>query len=283
MHYSCGRCGFATEHLGKFRAHCQRSTLCPATQADIPIDYEAFVQACRPKTGHTCSVCSKDFATCQSLCVHKKKCVERAAALAASNASVATNTASPSSVGDHNTINNTMDNSVDNSVHNHNHITNVTINLPTNNFGEETIQHILQDLPFLTQCTRNAVKNGILNLVRKIHFDHEHPENQTARLKSIKRNLLEVINNGAWAVVDKNDTLDTMLRKAYKILGAHYKAEMEDADHDSDADEDERMEKGPVGKLLDRVRKTETDKAVYYSVMRQMFAMLVEERTRTDA
>lgn len=113
---------------------------------------------------------------------------------------------------------------------NHIDIENVQINQFTvHPFGKEDTSHI--DTEFLTNCLLNTTK-GVASLLNKIHFDNIKPENKNLRVKSKKQNLLEkVVDDGSWEQCDKNNTLDEMIRKGYKILFAHFLATKNDMEH----------------------------------------------------
>lgn len=65
------------------------------------------------------------------------------------------------------------------------------------------------------------LKNGVTDLVKNIHFTPEVPENHNIKLMSKKQSLLQTFNNGAWHPCDKNNTIDGLIRKGYRILFQH--------------------------------------------------------------
>jgi hypothetical protein len=111
-----------------------------------------------------------------------------------------------------------------------NNIEHVQINqISLQSFGQEDTSHIDRD--FLTHCLLNTTK-GVTSLLNKIHFDPDNRHNCNVRVKSKKQNLLEKINDdGTWEKCDKNNTLDEMIRKGYKILFAHFLATKDEMDH----------------------------------------------------
>lgn len=93
-------------------------------------------------------------------------------------------------------------------------------------FGKEETGHL--DHEFLTNCLLNQAK-GVTTLLNRIHFDPQTPQNNNIRVKSKKQNLLEkVVDDGSWEQCDKNNTLDDMIRKGYKILFSHFIANKEE-------------------------------------------------------
>lgn len=95
-------------------------------------------------------------------------------------------------------------------------------NFVINNFGEENLQYINNDVSFLTKCLHNLKDDGMTNLVKRIHYDNAHPENNNARIKSSRNEVCEVFYNNEWVPMNKNETLDKMMEKGYKVLSTFY-------------------------------------------------------------
>lgn len=96
---------------------------------------------------------------------------------------------------------------------------NITQNITINNFGEESLDHISEQ--FLLNCIMRETA-GIRNLVEKIHFDKDLPENKNVRYKSIKRKVMEIVENDDWVTKDEKDVIKQMIRKACLLLREYY-------------------------------------------------------------
>ena len=48
-------------------------------------------------------------------------------------------------------------------------------------------------------------------MIKKIHFNDKYPENKNIRMLNKKDNKLQIIENGKWIYVDKDETLDMLL------------------------------------------------------------------------
>ncbi len=112
------------------------------------------------------------------------------------------------------TIDNSVDNSVDRSVTNNNTainngiINNVTINI--NPFGKENIEYL----------TNNAMKEvyklikrrgrGIINLIKDIHVNPEHPENHNIKIENVKRGVLRIYEKDKWHYYTFSEGLDKL-------------------------------------------------------------------------
>jgi hypothetical protein len=235
--YTCFRCGFTTFHAGHFKVHCERTNTCQPLLDDIPVDFDEFVKKSKGTTPFQCSCCAKFYKTAASLNHHARKCVANTAGTSntVNNFDNSTNNIDNST---HNHIHN--DNSTHNHIHNDNstHIDNSTTNnitiqvLP---FGKENVQDILEDKPFMIKCVRNAGSHGMLTLMKRIHFNNEHPENKNVNVKSLKRHQMEVMGDDErWHLVDDADALDNMMRRGKIMLFKVYDDELrENDDEDS--------------------------------------------------
>ena len=52
---------------------------------------------------------------------------------------------------------------------------------------------------------------NIPKMIKKIHFNDKYPENKNIRMLNKKDNKLQIIENGKWIYVDKDETLDMLL------------------------------------------------------------------------
>lgn len=69
-----------------------------------------------------------------------------------------------------------------NNINTNNTINIININICTpNNFGTENIHHVVNDKEFMRQCLQTLQSSGIIDLVSKLHFNTEFPENQNGK------------------------------------------------------------------------------------------------------
>lgn len=150
-----------------------------------------------------------------------------------------------------------------------------TTQVTINNYGSETIGHVLDDHAFMRRCFKSMLSQGIPNLLKKIHFDDDHPENQNVRLRSIKRDLMEIFSEDRWKVVPGTQTTEQMIQKGCKLLGDFYDAIMrleviadaETADRDADYQR-------AMTKVMDRSGNE------YYRLRRHTKTMILDETER---
>ena len=96
--------------------------------------------------------------------------------------------------------------------------TNNTINI--NNYGNENIKHLRsKDFAGLLQGIYGAVPN----LIKKIHFDPKHPENQNIKFTNKKLPYLKIMKNDKWQLVNKkHELLDLIDSKCYMLKEKYY-------------------------------------------------------------
>jgi len=110
---------------------------------------------------------------------------------------------------------------------NNNITNNITNTAVTNNitivydFGKENIDYVKNNPLFLDECMCD-VPVGLRNVVKKIYFDPEHPENKTVAMKNFKLNQLMVREGGEWHQRHAHETIPKMVKKGRNILQEHY-------------------------------------------------------------
>ena len=98
---------------------------------------------------------------------------------------------------------------------NHTTINNISNTININNFGNE-------NLDMLTSKFMSAMIDkpytAIPKMIKKIHFNDKYPENKNIRMLNKKDNKLQIIENGKWIYVDKDETIDMLLGdKNYRL------------------------------------------------------------------
>ena len=97
---------------------------------------------------------------------------------------------------------------------------NVHINvvMPKDFMQGETMEHITNK--FLFECLK--AKNIPL-LLETVHFHPDHPENTNVRVKNVKMNIMEIVDDSEWKPKQKDYVLCHMVNHGYRILSAFYK------------------------------------------------------------
>ena len=113
-------------------------------------------------------------------------------------------------VGTTNITNNTLDNSTTNT-----HNQNITLN----NFGEENLEVLTNK--FMNNMIMYPF-TAIPKMIKKVHFNELHPENNNIRMVNKKDNKLQIRKNNQWEYVDKKDTVRQLIDDKNCHLDKYY-------------------------------------------------------------
>ena len=98
-----------------------------------------------------------------------------------------------------------------------NHQTNVTINY----FGEDSINHILDDKRRM-DCYIERSYMGIADLIRDFYFDPERPDNHSVRMPNCRDKFVEVLTQKGWQTRIKKEVVDEMIQRYGDTLEQHF-------------------------------------------------------------
>lgn len=224
--YKCERCGYETVYKSTFRDHLQRKNPCNVVVNNVPLSH--MLPLLERKVGvYQCEGCQTVFKTPQSKYQHKKKCISMNKSIVDENTTIKgmladlhkeiehlraekqndtsahnkTTSGNVMSINDVGTINNSM---------------NKTVNVYLNDFGQENLSYLPKE--FLHGC---FARKDLITLLENIHCDREHPENHNIRVKSQKRNQIEVRENKKWMIKDEDEALEDAIKNGYRILVRH--------------------------------------------------------------
>jgi len=105
-------------------------------------------------------------------------------------------------------------------VHNHN-TTNYTINVVLNAFGSETTDYLTGNKVRQILQQGGAI-DSIPRLLKAIHFNDDHIENQNVIIPSRKDNVAKIWDGHKWVLKAKETTINEMTDKAYNLINEHY-------------------------------------------------------------
>ena len=108
-----------------------------------------------------------------------------------------------------------------NNITNNNNNNTINNNIHINNYGEENLKHLRsKDFKDIICSMYNAVPQ----LIEKIHFDPEHPENQNIKYTNKKFPYLKIMKDNKWQLVNKKHELfDLIDNKCYLLKDKYYK------------------------------------------------------------
>lgn len=162
-----------------------------------------------------CHKCKQVFACRQTKSIHMKTCtaipldtdVPKQKDVVPIQESIINNNTTISN--SHNTTNNTINNTTNNNTININ-----LSDLHINDFGHETGGLLTDEL---LDCWYNYNGKGVLQLIKKIHFNQEYPENHNLRQGRNKRRM-RVRENGNWIEYSFFDKYSGILQRYTDLL-----------------------------------------------------------------
>jgi hypothetical protein len=92
-------------------------------------------------------------------------------------------------------INNTQNNNSHNTINNTIHI---------NNYGEENLEMLTDE--FKERCIKRPFY-AIIDIIKKIHFNDDYPENKNMRLVNKRDNKIQVLDDGKWKYRYKDEAV----------------------------------------------------------------------------
>jgi hypothetical protein len=105
-------------------------------------------------------------------------------------------------------------------IENQTNIENQTVNIHINAFGKENLDHITDK--FIIKCIA-SVYNSIPNLIKKIHFDPDHPENKNIQITNKKMPHASIMTkDNTWQTMDREKAIEQMMDRGYYILDENY-------------------------------------------------------------
>ena len=245
MEYICRRCGYTTPFLFNFKKHLKRKTLCSSTVADVSLeeDKEKYLNIVKPRnTQYECD-CGKEYASREGLYLHKKKCKAKQsqkndyALLKQEIDELKAKLLTVVSINN-GTVKNTQNN--------------IQINVNANtgdvkvrDFGCENMDALpiqLLETLFLDLKFRELLEN--------LHCDPDYPENHNVRIKSTKRELMEIYRNNKWDVVTFVSGLNELLLQGQRIFKDYYRK-------NKDKILDEDMDEGDLREILKQLSAIE--------------------------
>lgn len=214
MTFVCKRCGYEANRKNHLIMHLRRKHPCSATQSSYTCEEcleELNTRDLNEKT-YNCDHCHREFNTYQSRWRHLKVCKEipKTDTILALESKVKhlEEMITELSAAKPTTINNITNNGQINNTQN--------VHIHLRDLGHENISYL--NNAFLTQC---FVTKDIVKLLENIHCDKEHPENHNIRIKSQKRNQIEMRENERWMIKDEDEALTDCIKNGYRILVRH--------------------------------------------------------------
>mgnify|MGYP001184277212 CR=1 FL=1 len=97
-------------------------------------------------------------------------------------------------------------------------VTNVQLNLNLNSYGNENWNYLKHDIIEMMR----GVNTCIPAIVKRIHFDKDHPENHNIKLPNKRFSEMSTYNGGEWITSHKKDILENLIMNLVGKLEEDY-------------------------------------------------------------
>lgn len=258
----CERCGYKTNDRSNFLKHLKRKNVCEPLLKDVLVKElleKAMFKEKDPRAVHKCKTCSSTFTTPQAKCRHSKTCKGKNKSIGVVDGQesvimklqtqldeIQEELKKAKTIGIGNQNNGTIIN---------NNITNIDNSVNVKSFGHENMDAVPPD--FIRSCWMNL---EFRQLFENLHYDPNFPENNNIRLKSAKRQQLEIYKDDKWKITPFKVGLDEILMRLHSIFDAYYKKNRNDVLEDVGEEEldillDQLDEIGKISRKAEDVKK----------------------------
>jgi hypothetical protein len=108
------------------------------------------------------------------------------------------------------------------------------------------------------------------DLLSQLHCDPNFPENQNIRIRSVKRETMEIFRNNKWDIVSFSKGLQELLLQGHKIFKDFYK-------NDKKRILEEDMDEGDLREILSQLQKIEDLNKTEIKPLIEDLQMMLEE------
>lgn len=198
MKFTCERCGFETEYKCSLIKHLERKKSCNSSLSNISREdlIKKLKEKKRNDVTYDCRFCSAQFnhyANCQR---HQQTCKEKNDEIMQLRLEIK---------------------ELKNSINITNNITN-NVQVTINNYGNENKDYLSKD--FLMSCIKRK-NNGMLELIKTIHFNKDHAENHNVRIANKKLPYIEKYVD-RWQYCTKEEVLDELIHEGFQIMDEYH-------------------------------------------------------------
>jgi hypothetical protein len=113
-------------------------------------------------------------------------------------------------------------------------------------------------------------------LLANLHCDPNYPENQNVRIKSMKRNTMEIFRNNKWDIMTFTNGLTELLLQGHKIFKDYYK-------NDKARILNEDMSEDELKEILNQLDKIEKLNKTEIKPLIEDIQMMLEEYNSTGS
>ena len=240
VEYKCKRCGYITNKKTNMLTHFKRKNICKPHLEDIAIeilqneilhpnstflhlDSTQIAPFSTQTLNFECKYCKKHFTRKTGLTKHLKICKYQVKKIEKNENEIKWELEKKELkdkiedlIVELSNVKSTIKNTIKTTTNN---TTNITQNIVILNYGNENMDYL--DKPYLSNLINGAF-GAIPKLIKKIHYDPEHPENHNIKITNKKLPYAEVLKNNKWELQDKEKFLTDLLEDKYYILEDYY-------------------------------------------------------------
>lgn len=208
MIHKCPRCGYTSSNISNFRKHVNRKELCNPIVADVSLhELRDTLMSKKKDNTFICEKCLRKYATRETLRIHKLSCAEQSDIV-----KMFDNLLDLHSKLEQKCKDNVVPNIVINgNINNQQNI----INVGTSEFLHENIDYLSDE--YMVKCAKK-LNNGLIDFIKNVRFNPNHPENMNVKVHRIKQKTLYVYRNNRWEISDAKWTLEEMIVHGARIL-----------------------------------------------------------------
>ena len=243
--YTCKRCLYKTDFKHSLIAHLLRKISCnilPEFGQDITtqILYAELGEIHSQNKIPVCEFCNVLFSCKASLSRHRKICKARTVIVAPIPNNIIQNIQCQQNIVVH-----------------------------INTHGQEEMNYITPT--FLENCIMNVTTDGIPMLIKNMHLNPEHPENQNVRGKSRRQGIMETFDGTEWIITPSSSVLDKLMQKGCRVLYHHFNNKMK-----FEQEEMQNIVDKNIRDIADltKIRRSET----YYKVRKNVLFVFFQDK-----
>jgi hypothetical protein len=241
--FICKRCKSTFLNKNNLKTHLQKKKPCVSINISSDIDNTILLdELCNRKLNDKtfdCEYCHMKFNHASTKSRHKKICKSKPLDKITVLEKTVENLVSqiedlkkhPTNITNNNTQNNTQN------------ITNINVKLK--DFGRENMDAVPNSL-----MSYLFMELRFRDLLSQLHCDPNFPENQNIRIRSVKRNTMEIFRNNKWDIVSFSKGLQELLLQGHRIFKDFYKS-------DKERILEEDMDEADLREILSQLQKIE--------------------------
>jgi hypothetical protein len=266
--YICKRCDAIFSIKSHLKSHLQRKNICIFIEHDLDRDIlidELYQRTLNNKT-YDCEYCNMKFNHASNKSRHKKICKSKTL----DKFSILEQTVEELKKELINIKNN--DTKITNNITNNNNNTQINLNgIKLRDFGNENMNAIPESL-----VSTLFMDLRFRELLANLHCDPNYPENQNVRIKSIKRNTMEIFRNNKWDLMTFTNGLTELLLQGHKIFKEYYQ-------NDTNRILNEDMSEDELNEILKQLDKIELLNKNEIKPLKEDIKLMLEEYKSTGS